>query len=85
MYLKEHRKKNREKRKVFELHSLIAMANLAIHFVLDIFEIDFGIEDKNYNMYYFFLSTHLVLTLIFDKQFRKKLQRSIVHFLKNGP
>lgn len=85
MYLKEHRKKIREKRKVFKLHSLISMANLAIHFALDILEIDFGIEDKNQERLYFFLSTHLVLILIFDKKLREKYRRFIVHFLKNGP
>ena len=83
MYLKEHRKKIREKRKAFKLLSLISMANPAIHVALDFLEIDFGIEDKN--MIFLIMATQLILMLIFDKKFREKYQRSIVHFLKNGP
>ena len=76
MDFKEFRKKNREKRKVFKLHSLIAMASLAIFIVLLVLPIEF-----RYDEIYFLLLVHFILSFIFDKELRAK----IASFFKKSP
>ena len=76
MNFKEFRKNNREKRKVFKLHTLLIGASLIVNFTLLILDIDLG-----FDMTYFFLLTYFLLSLIFDKDLRKK----IFDLLKNSP
>ena len=68
MNFKEFRKNNREKRKVFKLHTLLIGASLIVNFTLLILEIDLG-----FDMTYFFLLTYFLLSLIFDKELRIKI------------
>lgn len=68
MNFKEFRKNNREKRKVFKLHTLLIGASLIVNFTLLILDIDLG-----FDMTYFFLLTYFLLSLIFDKDLRKKI------------
>ena len=76
MNFKKFRKNNREKRKVFKLHTLLIGASLIVNFTLLILDIDLG-----FDMTYFFLLTYFLLSLIFDKDLRKK----IFDLLKNSP
>lgn len=73
---KEFRKKNREKRKVFKLHTLLIGASLIVNFTLLILDIDLG-----FDMTYLFLLSYFLLSLIFDKDLRKK----IFDLLKKSP
>ena len=68
MDFKEIRKSNREKRKVFKLHSLIGMASLAITIFLLVLPVEFKFDEI-----YFLLLIHFILTLIFDKKSRRKI------------
>lgn len=76
MNFKEFRKKNREKRKVFKLHTLLLCASLIVNFTLLILDIDLG-----FDMTYLLLLTYFLLSLIFDKDLRKK----IFDLLKKSP
>ena len=73
MNLKEYRKKNREKRKVFKLHTLLLMFSLAVSFILLIADINFG-----FDMTFFLLGLYFVLSLVFDKE----LWKGIINFFK---
>lgn|GEM_PF-1280851 len=73
---KEYRKKNREKRKVFRLHTLLISASLILNLTLLILDVDLG-----FDMIYFLLFTYLILSLIFDKD----LQIKIIDLFKKGP
>jgi hypothetical protein len=74
MDLKDHRKKNREKRKVFKLHTLLLMFSLAVSFILLIADINFG-----FDMTFFLLGLYFVLSLVFDKD----LWKGIINFFKS--
>ncbi len=73
---KEYRKKNREKRNVFRLHTLLLSASLILNLALLILDVDLG-----FDMIYFLLFTYLILSLIFDKD----LQIKIIDLFKKGP
>jgi hypothetical protein len=75
MDLKDHRKKNREKRKVFKLHTLLIMSSLCISIILLISDINFG-----FDMTFFLLGIYLFLSFIFDKN----LRISIINLFKNS-
>jgi len=68
MNFKEFRKKNREKRKVFTLNTLLLMFSLAVSFILLVNDINFG-----FDMTFFLLGFYCLLSLIFDKSFRMVL------------
>jgi hypothetical protein len=59
---KEFRKKNREKRKVFNLYMLLIMFALAVSIVMLVNNINFGFDNI-----FFLLGFYFLLSIIFDK------------------